>query len=87
MLSAQYIASLETDKYLSPDRAIDASTCRYPNQTWIVKDAKHVGCKTGSDHTEFAIWLLTQDTQPTVYTNPAYPRFLNCDADENFIGF
>lgn len=85
-LSDEELAGV-AEEYISPDRIVNASTCRYPNQTWIVKNAKHVGCKTGSDHTEFAIWLLTQDTQPTVYTNPAYPRFLNCDADENFIGF
>ncbi len=75
------------DEYISPDRVVNASTCRYDDITWIVKGAKHVGCKDDSDHTEFAIWLLTQDTQPTVYTNPAYPRFLNCDANENFIAF
>lgn len=74
-------------EFISPDRVVNASTCRYPDNTWIVKGAKHVGCKDGSDHTDFAIWLLTQDTQPTVKTNPAYPRFINCDANENFIGF
>lgn len=74
-------------EYISPDKVVNASTCQFPNQTWIVKDVKHVGCMTGSDHTEMAIWLLTQDTQPTVYTNPAYPRFLRCDENQNFIAF
>ena len=73
------------DEYISPDRVVNASTCRYAEYTWIVKGAKHVGCKDNSDHTEFAIWLLTQDAQPTV--NSTYPRFLNCDANENFIAF
>ena len=72
---------------ISPDRVANASTCLYKDTTWIVKNAKHVGCKDNSDHTEFAIWLLTRDTQPTVYTDSAYPRFINCDANENFIGF
>lgn len=74
-------------EYISPDGVVNASTCLYPASTWIVKGAKHVGCKDNSDHTEFAIWLLAQDTQPTVYTNPAYPRFINVDANENFIDF
>lgn len=72
---------------ISPDKVVNASTCLYKDTTWIVKNAKHVGCKDNSDHTEFAIWLLTQDVQPTVTTNPAYPRFLNTDANENFIAF
>lgn len=41
VLSEEYIASLETDKYVSPDRAIDASTCRYPERTWFVRDLHH----------------------------------------------
>ena len=74
-------------EFISPDKVVNASTCLYTDTTWIVKGAKHVGCKDNSDHTEFAIWLLTQDVQPTVKTNAAYPRFLNCDANENFIAF
>ncbi len=75
-------------EYISPDRVVNASTITmFKDSTWIVKGAKHVGCKDNSDHTEFAIWLLAQDTQPTVHTNAAYPRFLNCDANENFIAF
>ena len=74
-------------EYISPDRVVNASTCLYPASTWIINGAGHVGCKDNSDHTEFAIWLLAQDTQPTVYSNPAYPRFMNCDANENFIAF
>ncbi len=85
-LSDEELAGV-AEEFISPDRVVNASTCRYPDQTWIVKGAKHVGCKDDSDHTDFAIWLLTQDTQPSVYTNAAYPRFINCDANENFIAF
>lgn len=85
-LSADYIASKDA-QFISPDGVADASTCRYPNSTWIVKNAKHVGCKDGSQHTEFAIWLITRNEQPTVTMNSAYPRFMNCDANENFIAF
>ncbi len=91
---AKYGAALSDDElagvaaeYISPDKVVNASTCLYPDTTWIVKGAKHVGCKDNSDHTEFAIWLLTRDTQPTVTTNAAYPAFINCDANENFIAF
>ena len=88
---ANYGAKLEGvkagDKYISPDCVVDASTCLFRDQTWIVKNAKHVGCKDNSDHTEFAMWLLTSETQPTITSNAKYPQFLNCDANENFIGF
>lgn len=85
-LSDEYIAGVEA-QYISPDRVVNAKTCLYPGTTWFVNGAKHVGCKDGSDHTEFAIWLITSDAQPTVTTNAAYPRFLNVDSNENFIGF
>lgn len=85
-LTDEQIAGVAAE-FVSPDKAVNASTCLYPESTWIVNGAKHVGCKDGSDHTDFAIWLLTQDTQPTVTTNPAYPRFIKVDANENFIGF
>lgn len=74
-------------EYISPDKVINASTCLHSETTWFVKNAKHVGCKDGSDHTEFAIWLLTSKEQPTVNSNAAYPRFLNADKNENFISF
>lgn len=80
------IAGVEAE-YISPDKIVNAKTALYPERTWIIKDAGHVGCKAGSEHTEFAIWLLTNDEQPTVSTNAKYPRFMACDANENFIGF
>lgn len=87
-LTDEQIAGVPAE-YISPDGVVNACTAReiYRESTWIVKGAKHVGCKDNSDHTEFAIWLLAQEEQPTVYTNAAYPRFLNCDANENFIAF
>lgn len=85
-LSDAQVAGVDA-QYISPDKVINASTCLYKDTTWFVKNAKHVGCKDNSDHTEFAIWLLTRDEQPTVTTNTAYPRFLNADANENFVSF
>lgn len=85
-LSDEQIAGVDA-QYISPDKVVNASTALYRDTTWIVKGAKHVGCKDGSEHTEFAIWLVTRDEPVTVYTNPAYPRFMNTDANENFIGF
>ena len=41
ILDDDYLNSLETYKYLSPDLIIDASTCLYPETTWFVKDLHH----------------------------------------------
>ena len=64
---------------------VDASTALYKDTTWIIKDAPHVGGRVGSDHAEFAMWLLTRETQPTVTTDSNYPRFMAVDGDLNFI--
>lgn len=43
VLSEDYIASVsdENQKYISPDKKIDASTCLFPETTWFVKDLHH----------------------------------------------
>ncbi len=43
-LDEKYIAKqagLGLDKYISPDKIIDASTCIYPDYTWFVKGVSH----------------------------------------------
>ncbi len=64
------------DEFISPDRVINASTCRYPACTWFVKDAAHVATQHGSDYAAFINYLIMSDTQQTVYTNALYPRFM-----------
>lgn len=39
-LSEDYLANA-TDKYISPDKQIDASTCFSPDTTWFVKNLEH----------------------------------------------
>ncbi len=44
VLSDEYIAEAKangTDRYISPDRQIDASTCVLPDTTWFIKNMKH----------------------------------------------
>lgn len=43
-LSKEYIAAAKAEgreKYISPDKLIDASTCMYPDYTWFLKGASH----------------------------------------------
>lgn len=83
-LTDEYISKVDAE-YISPDKVVDASTCVHKDATWFVKDEPHVGCKAGSDHAAFAIWLLSRDSQPTVYTDSRYPRFTAVDSEQNFI--
>ena len=83
-LDDEYIRKADA-KYISPDKVVDASTALYKDTTWIIKDAPHVGGRVGSEHAEFAMWLLTRETQPTVTTDSNYPRFMAVDGDLNFI--
>lgn len=42
--TAEYLAEAEikgTEKYISPDLTVDASTCLFPDQTWFAANIKH----------------------------------------------
>lgn len=83
-LSEEALAGVAPE-FISPDKSVDASVCLYPEYTWFVKNAVHVGCSYGSEFARFAIILATSKTQPTVYDNELYPRFLEVDENQNFI--
>lgn len=65
--------------FLSPDSAIDASTCFLPDKVWFFKNLRHVGCPYDSEYNEFVFWLMEQEEQPTVFSNPLYPQFFATD--------
>lgn len=83
-LSNEELAGVAPE-FISPDKSVDASVCLYPEYTWFVKNAIHVGCSHGSEFARFAIMLATGKSQPTVYDNELYPRFLEVDENQNFI--
>ncbi|MEI6579318.1 MAG: hypothetical protein WCN92_07615, partial [Eubacteriales bacterium] len=68
---------------LSPDRIVDTSACLFPNSTWVIKDAPHVGCRNGSEYSDFLFWMLNFDGQPTVTSNPKYPRFMQTNDNQD----
>ena len=63
-----------SEAYLSADGMIDASACAFPEITWFLKNVTH----TAHPDCEwtFLNTLFSCETQPTVETFPAYPRFL-----------
>lgn len=75
--------NVQPGKYISPDKIIDASTCTYPDYTWFVKDAPHIACRYDSTYSDFILFLLTSENQPTVTDNPLYPQFMYADEVQN----
>lgn len=73
--SDKYIAA-QTEKglerYISPDKQVDASTCLFPDTTWIIKNADHVFPE--AIHV-LALNFIREDYD--VNTSAAYPQFLN----------
>ena len=63
--------------HLSADGRIDASTCILPDSTWFLKDMLH--CNVHEGIREMYRWMFGDNTQKTVFDNPDYPQFLQCD--------
>ncbi|MBQ8575730.1 MAG: hypothetical protein IJ447_06785 [Clostridia bacterium] len=82
VLSDEYIANAQangTDKYISPDTQIDASTCVLPDTTWFIKNL---------DHTTFppCVNLLFDNIinvdNYNVFMDEDYPQYLVYDTDD-----
>lgn len=73
--------SYKDGKYVSPDRMIDASTCYFPQQTWFIKNMKHVDFSNEKNQCKFYAWVMTADKQVTVDDNPDYPQFMVYNAE------
>lgn len=65
--------------HISGDRIIDASTCLLPEQTWFLKDLKHVGYIYDTPLMAFILWLCLSDTQRTVQDAEPYGQFMQVD--------
>ncbi len=56
---------------------IDASTCALPENTWFIKNMKHGTFSYESNSIDFIIWLITADSERTVWQDVAYKQFMN----------
>ncbi len=84
-LGDDYVA--ENPKYLSPDRVVDLSTALFPEYTYIIKGATHVGGNYGSEYAEFLLWLLTYDGKFYAGASERYPQFMMSDVELNLRAF
>lgn len=71
--------------YVSADGVIDASTALLADSTWFFKDSPHLGCKYGSEQSDFLFWLLGFDGAATVTSNARYPQFMQSSVEEQFL--
>ena len=78
-LSQEYIdnAALNmNDKYISPDKLIDASTCISPDTTWFIKNIVHdyfPDCVNG------LVSEIVNNSGYTVFSSEEYPQYLVFD--------
>lgn len=85
-LSASYIEKAKekgTDKYISADRKIDASTCLFPDSTWFVRGLEHASFPQSVD--QLILFCLKHPGQATVWENESYPQYLDYDPDTGAI--
>jgi len=62
--------------HLDPNGELDASTCALPENTWFIRELPHMdfSCESAS---LFLIWLMTSDSQQTVWDRAIYPQFMS----------
>lgn len=59
----------------SPDNDIDAASCILPENTWFIKDLKHVDFSSDAA-AQFVIWLAYSGGQRNVWQSTEYPQYL-----------
>lgn len=70
-------------QYFSPDLMIDASTCLYPDRTWFLRYQGHLDmCAAYKD---FIAWLISTETQATVFDSDSYSQFMQCNVHDAFV--
>ena len=67
-----------TYKYISADHQVDASTCLFPESTWIIKNMEHRDFPECVDR-EIILPFMRFNGQMTVYDRESAPRFLVYD--------
>ena len=65
--------------HLSPDMMIDASTCKFPEITWFIRDMTH--SEMPDCYCQFLAKLCLYDGQPKVDSFPEYSQFMAYEND------
>ncbi|MGN0468517.1 MAG: lipase family alpha/beta hydrolase [Acutalibacteraceae bacterium] len=84
--SKDYIAKANEQgkgQYISPDKAIDTSTCLFPDNTWIIKNLAHRDFPDSVDKLIYDIAHCKEEA--TVTTFEEYPQFLYYNEEDGSI--
>ena len=86
ILSKKYRQSVEDagkGQYISPDLAVDCSTCLFPDTTWVVYNSNHQDFPACIN--EIIADFFASDGTMTVFNQEKFPQFLYCTGgdDEN----
>ena len=71
-----------TDRYISPDKKIDASTCLYPDKTWFIKNLNH---KDFPDVVNLLMAEMINNPDFSITSDESYPQFMVYDAEKDNI--
>ncbi len=66
----------KTHNHVSTDGIIDASTCFFPENTWLIKYNNHVGIPCDTDCEKLMLYLVTSDSYVTVHSDKDFPQFV-----------
>lgn len=82
-LSEEYIKKAKengTDKYISADKLVDASTCLFPDTTWFIKNLDHA---TMPDSINPLIVSISKGNGSfTVWSSEEFPQYLTFNAGD-----
>ncbi|MGN1194613.1 MAG: hypothetical protein ACI4SB_03950, partial [Acutalibacteraceae bacterium] len=73
------VCSDESHNHVSTDGIIDASACAFPEQTWFIKNNRHVGLTYGTGAAELLCYLVFAEEKVTVHSDESYPQFVELD--------
>lgn len=84
-LSEEYIQLAKTNgtyKYISPDLQVDASTCLFPDSTWIIKNMTHAYF---SDDVHRLFAQIINNDNFTVFDDENFPQYMVYDKQADVI--
>lgn len=65
-----------TDRYISPDKQIDASTCLLPEKTWFIKNLSHKNFPVSAEE---LMSIIFDTSDMTIDTDERFPQYIVYD--------
>ena len=73
--TVQINCTKESHNHRAPDNDVEASTCALPENTWFIKDLKHMDFQYKTT-AEMIAWMVTSATQHNVWETEEYPQYM-----------